>query len=182
LRIAVSASGPSLDADVDPRFGRCQYFIIVDPDTLEFEAVENSSQGASGGAGIAAAQSVVGRDVEAVLTGNCGPNAFQVLQAADIALITGVSGSVRDAVSKYKAGDLRSASQPTVEAHFGMVGGPGPGSPAGPPTPMGPGMRPGMGVPPPDLAHELESLKAQTQMLSQQLSDVLRRLDDLEKK
>ncbi len=174
MRIAISSTGPGLDDEVDPRFGRCQYFIVVDPDTMEFEAVENSSQAASGGAGIAAAQTVVGKDVQAVLTGNCGPNAFQVLQAADIPLITGVSGPVRDAISRFKSGELKPSSQASVQAHHGMVGGPGPG------TPMGPTMGPGMSAPSPDLTGELQALKSQTEMLSQQLNDVLRRLHDLE--
>ena len=82
MKIAVSATGPDMDAEVDPRFGRCQYFIIVDPETMEFEAVDNESAMASGGAGISAAQMIAGKGVEAVLTGNCGPNAYQVLSHA----------------------------------------------------------------------------------------------------
>jgi predicted Fe-Mo cluster-binding NifX family protein len=102
MKIAVSATGPSLDAEVDPRFGRCQYFIIVDPETMQFEAVENSSAMASGGAGISAAQMIAGKGVEAVLTGNCGPNAYQVLSPAGIKVISGVSGKVQDAIQGYK--------------------------------------------------------------------------------
>ena len=85
MKIAVSATAPNLDAEVEPRFGRCPYFIIVDPDTMQFEAVENSSAMASGGAGIASGQVIAGKGVRAVLTGNCGPNAYQVLSAAGIA-------------------------------------------------------------------------------------------------
>ncbi|MGB3129180.1 MAG: NifB/NifX family molybdenum-iron cluster-binding protein, partial [Dehalococcoidia bacterium] len=114
MKIAISATGPSLDADVDPRFGRCQYFIIVDPDTLEFEALENTSQMASGGAGIASAQAVANKEVQAVLTGNCGPNAYQTLEAAGIEVVTGVSGSVRDAIKEYKSGRFQATSGPTV--------------------------------------------------------------------
>jgi len=84
MKIAVSATGPDLSAQVDPRFGRCRYFIIVDPDSMEFESIENSSVMAGGGAGVATAQLIVGKEVEAVLTGNCGPNAFSVLEAAKI--------------------------------------------------------------------------------------------------
>ena len=125
MRIAVSASGPSLDAEVDPRFGRCRYFSIVDPDNMEFEAVENSGAQAGGGAGIATAQMIAGKGVEAVLTGNCGPNAFQVLSAAGIKVVTGVSGKVKDSVQDYKAGSLQPASQPNVPGHFGMGRGQG---------------------------------------------------------
>ena len=120
MKIAVSASGPTLDAEVDPRFGRCQYFVIIDPDNMEFEAVENGAALAGGGAGIATAQAVADRGVEAVLTGNCGPNAFQVLAAAGIKVVTGVSGKVQDAVQGYKEGNLQPTSQPNVPDHFGM--------------------------------------------------------------
>jgi len=120
MRIAVSASGPTLDAEVDPRFGRCQCFIIVDPDNMEFEVVENSGAQARGRAGIATAQMIVDKGVEAVLTGNCGPNAFQVLYAAGIKVVTGVSGKVWDTVQEYKAGGLQPTSQPSVPGHFGM--------------------------------------------------------------
>ena len=75
MEIAISATGPTLDADVDPRFGRCQYFIIADPETMQFEAMDNSSATAAGGAGISAGQAIVGKGAQAVLTGNCGPNA-----------------------------------------------------------------------------------------------------------
>jgi len=122
MKIAISATGADLDAGVDPRFWRCQYFVIVDPDTMQFEGVDNSSAAGSGGAGIAAAQTVAGKGVEAVLTGNCGPNAYQVLSSAGIKVITGVSGNVRDAVQSYKSGNLESSSQPNVPGHFGMGG------------------------------------------------------------
>lgn len=125
MKIAVSATQPSLDAQVDPRFGRCQYFIIVDLDTMQSEAVENTGALASGGAGISTAQLITGKGVEAVLTGNCGPNAFQVLSAAGIKVVTGASGVVRDAVQDYKSGNLQPASQPNVPGHFGMGGGRG---------------------------------------------------------
>ena len=120
MRIAISATGPDLDAEVDPRFGRCQYFVIVEPDTMQFESVENSSAMASGGAGISAAQMIIGKGVEAVLTGNCGPNAYQVLSPAGIKVITGVSGKVRDAAQSYKLGNLEGSTQPNVPSHFGM--------------------------------------------------------------
>ena len=125
MRIAVSASGPGLAAEVDPRSGRCRYLIIVDPDTMEFEAVENTVAMASGGAGISTAQMIAGKGVEAAVTGNCGPNAFQVLSAAGIKVVTGVSGKVQNAVQGYKAGILQPTSQPNVPGHFGMNGGRG---------------------------------------------------------
>ena len=120
MKIAISAMGTTLDAEVDPRFGRCQYFIIVEPETMEFEAVDNSSAMAGGGAGISAAQMIAGKGVEAVLTGNCGPNAFNVLEAAGIKVITGVSGTVQDAVEGYKSGKYQVSSQANVAPHSGM--------------------------------------------------------------
>ena len=120
MKIAVSATTPDLSAKVDPRFGRCQYFVIVDPDSMEFEGIENSSASAGGGAGIAAAQMVVSKEVEAVLTGNCGPNAFSVLEAAGIKVMTGVSGGIQEAVESYKAGKYNAISQANVSPHSGM--------------------------------------------------------------
>jgi len=119
MKIAVSAMNPNLEAQIDPRFGRCRYFIIVDAETMQFEAIENSSAMASGGAGISAAQTIVGKGTQAVLTGNCGPNAFEVLAAAGIEVVTGVAGTVQDAVRDYKAGNYQTSSQPNVAANSG---------------------------------------------------------------
>jgi len=127
MKIAISATGPSLDDEVDSRFGRCPYFIIVDPDTMQFEAVENSSAMYSGGAGISTGQMIASKGAQVVLTGNCGPNAYQVLSAAGLQIITGVSGKIRDAVQAYKSGQLQPISQPNVGSHFGMGGGMGMG-------------------------------------------------------
>jgi len=142
MKIAISATGPTLDAEVDPRFGRCQYFIIADPSTMEFEAVANSSATASGGAGIAAAQMVAGKGIEAVLTGNCGPNAHGVLAAAGVKIVTGVSGKIADVIKDYHAGKLTASAQANVPDHFGM-GTPGTGGGSG--TGRGGGMGRGMG-------------------------------------
>ena len=123
MKIAVSAVSPALDAEIDPRFGRCRHFLIVDPDTMEFKSLENSSATAGGGAGISAAQSITGKGVAVVLTGNCGPNAYQVLSGAGIKIVTGVTGKVKDAIGDYKSGKLKVSSQPNVTAHFGAGGG-----------------------------------------------------------
>jgi len=141
MKIAISATGPTLDAEVDSRFGRCQYFIIADTETEEFEALDNSSATAAGGAGISAAQMIVGKGVEAVLTGNCGPNAHQVLSPAGIKVITGVSGKVKDAIAEYKLGTYTAAQQANVPDHFGMGGNSGMGMGRG----MGKGDGRGMG-------------------------------------
>jgi predicted Fe-Mo cluster-binding NifX family protein len=120
VKIAVSATAPNLSAQVDPRFGRCQCFIIADTETDEFEALDNPSAMAGGGAGIATAQLIVDKGVEVVLTGSCGPNAFSVLGAAGIKVITDVSGLVQEAVEEYKAGKYKTDSQANVSPHSGM--------------------------------------------------------------
>jgi predicted Fe-Mo cluster-binding NifX family protein len=127
MRIAISAAGTTLDTTVDPRFGRCQYFIYADPETFQFEVVDNSNSAAGGGAGISTAQAIAAKGVEAVLTGNCGPNAYQVLSAAGIKVITGVAGRVKDAIQEYKAGKYQASSQPNVAGHFGQGRGMGGG-------------------------------------------------------
>jgi len=123
MKVAVTAKGPSLDDEVDQRFGRCAYFLIVEADTMEFEALENANTALGGGAGIQSGQLMADRDVKVHLTGNCGPNAFQTLGAAGIQVIVGVSGIVRDAIEQFKSGDLSAASDPNVASHFGMGAG-----------------------------------------------------------
>jgi predicted Fe-Mo cluster-binding NifX family protein len=127
VKICVSATSGSLDANVDSRFGRCSYFVIVDSETMEFKAVANDSSGAAHGAGIQAAQTVVNIGVKVVITGNVGPNAFNVLSATGIKIVTGASGSVKEAVEKYKKGELKEVGNPTVGGHFGMGRGQGRG-------------------------------------------------------
>jgi len=122
MRICVTSEGGSLDSKVDSRFGRCQYFIIVDADTLEFEAVGNPNIESMGGAGIQSAQMVASKKVKAVVTGNVGPNAFQTLQAAGIEVFTGASGIVKEAIEKYKKGEFKAASDPSVGSKSGMPG------------------------------------------------------------
>ena len=186
MMIAISAAGPTPDAEVDPRFGRCQYFIIADPETKEFESLDNSSAMSAGGAGISAAQSMAGKGVQAVLTGNCGPNAHQVLSSAGIEIITGVSGKVKDAIEDYQSGKLKASAQANVPDHFGMGGMSGMGGGSG--MGRGMGMRSGMTPPigpspqPQSPEQELQTLKYQSQAMAQQLADIQRRIDELGKK
>jgi predicted DNA-binding protein (UPF0251 family)/predicted Fe-Mo cluster-binding NifX family protein len=119
IKIGISAAAPDMKADIDPRFGRCRYFIIVNPETMAFETLENSGAADAGGAGIATAKSLAGKDIEAIITGNCGPNAFNALTAVGIKVITGVSGTVEDAVKNYMAGELKTSFKPNVAGHFG---------------------------------------------------------------
>jgi len=94
---------------------------------MQFEGVENSSAMQAGGAGISTGQMIASKGVQVVLTGNCGPNAYQVLSAAGIQVITGVSGKIRDAIQAYKSGRFQTTSQSNVAAHSGMGGGMGMG-------------------------------------------------------
>ncbi|HNV86375.1 MAG TPA: NifB/NifX family molybdenum-iron cluster-binding protein [Candidatus Omnitrophota bacterium] len=119
-KICVTADGKSLDAGIDPRFGRCRYFIFVDLDSMALAAVENPNAQFAGGAGIQSGQFVISKGVKIVLTGNMGPNAFKVLESAGIEVVTGVSGKVSEAVENYKAGRMKSASSPSVSSKFGQ--------------------------------------------------------------
>ena len=122
MKIAVSATGKDLHCEIDPRFGRCQYFIFVDPETMEFEALENEGLMASGGAGVQAAQSVVQKGANAVITGNLGPNAASALSASGTKVYLAPGGTVKDVIEGYKSGSLREAGGATVAPHFGMGG------------------------------------------------------------
>jgi len=124
MKICVSATSNSLDASVDPRLGRCPYLIIVDTETMQFEAVPNVASGSmGGGAGIQAAQIIINKGAKVVITGNVGPSALQALSAAGISVITGAYGSVREVVEKYKRGELKEVNAPTVRGHFGIGAG-----------------------------------------------------------
>ncbi|NQE05091.1 hypothetical protein C5S32_04400 [ANME-1 cluster archaeon GoMg1] len=140
MKICVTATGRDLNAQVDPRFGRCQYFVIVDSDTMTFEAMANEAIAAPGGAGIQAAQAMVNKGANVVISGNIGPNAFQVLSTAGVKIATGAYGTVQEAVEMYKGGTLNMAGGSTVAAHAGM-GATAPGGGFG----MGMGMGGGRG-------------------------------------
>lgn len=122
MKICVTAQGDNLDATVDPRFGRCQYFIIADSETLSFQAIKNPNMETMGGAGIQSAQLVATQKVKTVLTGNVGPNAFQTLQAVKIEVITGASGSVKEVIEKFNKGGFKPTQGPSVDSKFGMPG------------------------------------------------------------
>ncbi len=121
MKVAVTATGPSLEATMDPRFGRCACFVIIDTDDMSFEAVENANISLGRGAGIQAGQLMAEKGVKVILTGNCGPNAHQTLSAAGISVIVGCSGTVSEAVERYQAGKLKPASGPNVAGHAGMM-------------------------------------------------------------
>jgi len=120
VKICITSEGNTLESKVDPRFGRCAYFMIVNTETGQFEVLKNDFAVAGGGAGIQSGQFMVSNGVKAVLTGNVGPNAFQTLLAAGVEIYTGVSGTIREAVEKFKSGNLKAEKGPSVDSHFGM--------------------------------------------------------------
>ncbi len=123
--VAMSSTGTSLESNVDPRFGRCPFFIIYNTEDDSFEHLENQARQAMGGAGIQTGQMIANRGVKAVITGNVGPNAFRVLSTAGVKVYSGISGKVSDAIQKLKDGQLQETAAPDVESHFGMGGGGG---------------------------------------------------------
>jgi len=121
MKIAITSSGENLDAPVDPRFGRAKTFIIYDVDSGDWSALDNvQNLNAAQGAGIQSGMAVVNAGVDAVVTGNCGPRAYATLAAAKITVYPSASGTVREVIEKFKAGELKPADAANVGAHFGM--------------------------------------------------------------
>lgn len=119
MRIAVTSTGKDLSSDMDLRFGRAEYFIVVDPESMEYEVVENRQNlNLPQGAGIQAGKTIVDNHVDVLITGNLGPNAFKVLKNAGIRIMIGTEGSIRDVILKYKNGELKSFQGPSVEGHW----------------------------------------------------------------
>ena len=119
MRICVTSSGNSLESKMDPRFGRAAYFIIADVDTMEYEVIENTAAASGGGAGIASGQLIADKGVTAVITGNVGPNAMNVLKAANIEIYRGANISVKENIEYLKKGLLDKIST-TASPHYGM--------------------------------------------------------------
>ena len=144
MKVAISANGANLEAQADPRFGRCAYFVIVDTDTMQYEVLTNPGVTMGSGAGIQAAQAVARAGAQAVVAGNFGPNAINALSAGGIQAYLGGMGTVRQTVEAFKAGQLQVASSATVPARSGMGMGTGGGMGQG--TGMGGGMGRGGGM------------------------------------
>ncbi len=201
MKIAITSTGPTLDDTVEARFGRCPFFLVIDPDTLEFESIQNPNVASGGGAGIQSAQLMATKGVSVVLTGNCGPNAFQTFGAAGVQVITGVGGQVRQVVEQYKSGAFSHTTAPNVQSHYGMGEGSGIGRGSGMGRGMGMGQGRGMGggmgggmgrsagsnssLPEAALLSkedELKRLKDQAHNLQKKIEDMESGSHDLEKK
>lgn len=119
MKVAISARGPELSSETDPRFGRAAYIIIIDSETKEFEAIDNSTNvNAFKGAGIQAASMVADKGVEVLMTGHCGPNAFKTVAAAGIKVVNDISGTVEETLAKFLAGDVVYADNANVEGQW----------------------------------------------------------------
>jgi predicted Fe-Mo cluster-binding NifX family protein len=108
MRVGISATGEDLNARVDDRFGRCPWFLVVDSDSLKFTALENRHAQEGMGAGMAAAKDLIDVRVDAVISGQVGPKAYEVLKAADVDIFL-VSGgiTVKEALERFNRGELR---------------------------------------------------------------------------
>ena len=188
MKVAVSSNGNNLDAQLDPRFGRCAFFLVINPDDMSFEAFNNESAAQGGGAGIQAAQFLASQGVEIVITGNCGPNAVQTFAAAGVELFAGQAGTVKAVVEKYKKGNLSPTSAATVDIHFGMGAGAGSGRRGGRGCGMGGGRGQGGGMGMTGSQGgsilskniEMDNLKQQASRLNQKMKEVISRINRLE--
>ena len=122
MKVAVSSSGKDLNAELDPRFGRCSYFLIIETDNMNVEAFVNENASLGGGTGIQSAQFVVSKGAQSVITGNCGPNAMQTFSAAGVQVHVGQSGMIKDIVESYKNGELTPTAEANTPLHAGMGG------------------------------------------------------------
>jgi predicted Fe-Mo cluster-binding NifX family protein len=120
MKIAVSAEGSNLEAQVDPRFGRSAYFVVVDSESGEVEAVPNAGALAGHGAGVQAAQFVVQQGIAVIIAGRIGPNAFEVLDASGIGVYQSQGGTVAETIAAFSAGELSAQNSASGPAHAGM--------------------------------------------------------------
>ncbi len=119
MKIAISSATPNLESEVDLRFGRAKCFIIYDINDNTFYHIDNvQNSEAAQGAGIQAAQHVLNENIKALITGHCGPKAFKVLSLAGIKIFTGVNGSIKENIEKYKNNKLEEALKADVESHW----------------------------------------------------------------
>lgn len=119
MKVAVTALGPDWDSKVDPRFGRAQYFLFIDTETMKLESFNNTGKDSMHGAGIQSGQLMSDKGISAVITGQVGPNAFQTLSAAGIKIYKSGDTTVKEAVENFKAGRLDESNE-MGPAHAGM--------------------------------------------------------------
>jgi predicted Fe-Mo cluster-binding NifX family protein len=119
MKIAITAQDKELSSDIDPRFGRAKWFIVVDTETGDFQAHDNAvNLNAAQGAGIQTGSNIANLGVEAVVTGNVGPNAFRTLNAAGVKIFLADKQTVAEAIDLFKAGKLKEVNQANVSGHW----------------------------------------------------------------
>ncbi len=119
MLIAITSNGKDLDSQMDLRFGRAKGFIIYETDNSSFEYVDNvQNLEAAQGAGIQAAQNVVNKNVDAVISGHCGPKAFKVLSTSGVKIYTAEESKISEIIEKFKNGELKEADSADVEGHW----------------------------------------------------------------
>jgi predicted Fe-Mo cluster-binding NifX family protein len=183
VKIVVTANGTDLDALTSPLFGRCPAYVFVDPEAMHLEAVENPATSTLRGAGFQAAEFVVERGAQAVVTGNVGPNAFKVLQALGVPVYLSGGGTVREAIDAYKIGRLRPMEEANVPTHSGTTRGTRVG--AGQGTRLGrrsqDAVLPALPTSFVSREQEITVLRETARELRERLAQVLERLGQLEK-
>lgn len=178
MKVVVTSSGAGLDAPASPVFGRCRSYVFVDTGSMEAETVENPAMNAAGGAGIQAAQFVVEQGAQAVITGNVGPNAYNVFRAADVPVYLLQEGTVREAVEAFKENRLSEAGGATGPAHAGM--GRGGGRVSKPRSAPVSSRSEAQASPSAAREQEIAELSEMAADLRKQLAEVMDRLDQLE--
>lgn len=119
MKVIVTSTGKNLDAKVDYRFGRSPYFILVDTENFSFESIPNEASSEFGGAGVKAAQKIIETGAEALITGDIGPNAYQVLSSAGIKMYQANDLTIKEAIEKLKNNELKEIGSPTSASHMG---------------------------------------------------------------
>jgi len=181
MEIAVAANGTGLESPVSPAFGQCPTLVFVDTDTMRFEAMVNPESGDLRGTGIQVAEFILERGVQAVVTGNVGPNAFRALQASGVPVYLCRGRTVWEAIEAYKAGQLQTVEEANVPTHSGKeLAGSGVGSGLNAQSRTWGPIPPVPSAPFASREEETTVLKETARELRNRLAQVLGRLDQLE--
>ena len=120
MKIAVTSTGKDIRSNLDRRFGRCANFLVIDTEDNDPEVLDNSALATGGGAGIAAAQMLIDKKIDVLITGNVGPNAFATLHAAGVEIYSGRNGRILDLIDLFIRGELVRSDSSNVNGHFGL--------------------------------------------------------------
>jgi predicted Fe-Mo cluster-binding NifX family protein len=118
MKIAIMSTHKDLDSPVEMDFGKSYYLLIVDMDSMEFEAFHSSDIDVVSGVGVRTAQLIANKGAEAFLTYYCGPFSFETLSMIGVKVVTGVKGTVREAIENFKQGKLKYAKGPNIDVRF----------------------------------------------------------------